>query len=265
MDIAVIDESATTGSSPLHRTSPVAKLLAFTCVLTGVIVNQNVLVVAGITLALASAVVAWRLPAKPIAALAFYPAFFAGIFALASAPDLLTGMLFVAKALTAALAALVLMFTTPYPQVFAPVQRVVPGIVGDAMLMTYRSFFLLAEKFQHLLTAVKLRSGFSRRDLLRTARGTTSALGGLLLYSFDLAQRDYDIMRLRGYEGRLRAKLPPATRPARDAAIVAAAVSLLTVALVFRVLWFALNPLSWLVPLLGAIALCAAAVYRWRS
>lgn len=265
MDISVVDRSATLGDSPLHRASPVTKLVAFGCVLTAVVVNANVLVLAGVALVVASAVVAWRLPGRPIAALAAYPAFFALVFALASAPDALTGALVVTKAVTAALAAIVLVFTTPYPQVFAPLQRVVPGVVGDAMLMTYRSFFLLAEKFGHLLTAVRLRSGFSRREAVRAGRATAQALGGLLLYSFDLAQRDYDVMRLRGYEGRLRARLPRSTSRVRDAALVLAAAALFAIAVLWRVAWLALNPLSWLVPLLGLAVLGVALVYRWRS
>ncbi len=265
MDIAVVDRSATLGGSPLHRASPVAKLIAFACLLAAVVVNANVLVVAGIAMMLAAAVVAWRLPGRPIAALAAYPAFFAAVFALASAPDVLVGVLVVAKAVTAALAAILLVFTTPYPQVFAPLQRVVPGVVGDAMLMTYRSFFLLLEKFGHLLTAVRLRSGFSRRRPLRAARATTQALGGLLLYSFDLAERDYDVMRLRGYESRLRAHLPRSASRPRDAALIGAAVAMLALAVLWRLLWFALNPVSWLVPLLGFALLGVAALYRRRS
>jgi cobalt/nickel transport system permease protein len=265
VDVAAVDRSATLGTSPLHRASPVAKLLAFVCVIAAVVVNQNVLVMGGILLALVAAVIAWRLPGRAIAALAVYPAFFAALFALASAPDLLTGLLFVVKAVTAALGAIVLMFTTPYPQVFAPLQRVVPGVAGDAMLMTYRSFFLLAEKFGHLMTAFRLRSGFSPRQPVRSARAVTRSLGGLLLYSFDLAQRDYDVMRLRGYEGRLRARLPRSTAPGRDAALVATAAFLLALAVLWRVLWFALNPVSWAVTLLGVAFLGVAAVYRWRS
>ena len=265
MRIAVVDESATLGTSPLHQTSPIAKLAAFACVLVAVVANANVLIISGIALTLVAVVVAWRLPGKSIAAFAAYPAFFALIFALSTASGPLAGALVVAKAVTAALAAIVLIFTTPYPQVFAPLQRVMPGVVGDAMLMTYRSLFLLLEKFQHLRIAVRLRSGLSRRKLIRSARATTSALGGLLLYAFDLSQRDYDIMRLRGYEGRLRAKLPKSTRPRRDAAIVAAALVILALAVSFRVLWFALNPFSWIVPVVGATVLLVAVLYRWRS
>jgi len=264
MRIAIVDESATLGTSLLHRASPVAKVIAFVLVLAAVIANANVLVIGGIALVLASAMIACRLPLKQITLLAAYPAFFALVFGFGTASPPLTAALFAMKAVTAALAALLLIFTTPYPQVFAPVQRVVPGIVGDAMLMTYRSVFLLLEKFNHLMIAVRLRAGLSGRKPVRSARATIHALGGLLLYAFDLSQRDYDVMRLRGYEGRIRAKLPPSTSRARDTAVLGTAATVLALSVIFRMLWFALNPFSWLVPVVGLVALVAALLYRWR-
>lgn len=258
MDLSVVDASATRGGSPLHRASPRAKLAAFALVLAAVVVNDNVLVVAAVALALAAAAVASRLPARAVLGLAAYPAVFAAIFAWAADAGLLGGSLMVAKAVTAALAAVLLMFTTPYPQVFAPLQSRMPLVVGDAMLVTYRSLFLLFGKFASLLRAVRLRAGLTPRHPLRSARVTTAALGGLLLFAFDLSQRDYDVMRLRGYEGRLRAYMPRSTSRTRDAAVLAAAAVLLAAAVVWRVWWRELNPVSWLPPLLAAAALLAA-------
>lgn len=255
MDVRAIDNAATTGRSALHRAAAPSKLIAFACLLAAVVVQQNVLVVASVTLALAAVVVGMRLPARRVFGLAAYPAVFAVIFAFAAAPDVLVGALFVAKAVTAALAAVVLVFTTPYPQIFAPVQRIVPEIVGDAMLLTYRSIFLLAEKFDHLRVAVRLRSGLGHGHPLRAARATAAALGALLLYAFDLSQREYDIMRLRGYEGRLRATLPPAADPRFDAAMIAGAAVVLGLAVTFRLAWAALNPVSWLLTAAALLAL----------
>ncbi|HSQ22445.1 MAG TPA: energy-coupling factor transporter transmembrane component T, partial [Coriobacteriia bacterium] len=166
--------------------------------------------------------------------LAAYPAFFAAVFALASAPDLLAGIVIVLKATAAGMAAVTLVLTTPYPQIFAPVQRVVPGIVGDALLMTYRSLFILAEKSADLLRAVRLRAGISARQPIRGARATTRALGGLLLYSFDLSQREYDILRLRGYEGGLKVTPKVSTAPAADVGAIVFGAAALALTLVFR-------------------------------
>lgn len=262
MDVRAIDLSATTGRSELHRASAVTKLVSFALVLAAVVVQQNVLVVGALTLLLASVAVANRLPLRRVFGLAAYPAVFAAIFALAAASNALIGTLFVLKAVTAALAALVLVFTTPYPQIFAPIQRVTPQLVGDALLMTYRSIFLLAEKFDHLRVAVRLRSGLGSGHPLRAARATVSALGSLLLYALDLSQREYDIMRVRGYEGRIRATISRPTHPIFDAALLLAAGAVLGTATVFRVEYAALNPLSWMPPLAALLVLLATIIRR---
>jgi cobalt/nickel transport system permease protein len=262
MDIRAIDVSATMGRSGLHRAAPISKLIAFALVLTAVVAQMNVLVVLALMLALSALAVGSRLRLGLVFGLAAYPGVFALIFAFAAAPDVLAGALFVVKAMTAALAAVTLVCTTPYPQVFAPIQRIVPEIVGDAMLMTYRSLFLLAEKFDRLLTAVRLRSGLSVRSPLRAARAAASALGGLVLYALDLSQREYDVMRLRGYERRLRATMPAAASPPFDAALLASAAALLALALTFRLAGATLTPYSWLPPAAALPVLLGAVVWR---
>jgi energy-coupling factor transporter transmembrane protein EcfT len=265
MNMGSIDTSATLGTSWLHRCSPVSKLVAFALVLTGIVVTWNLFVVLALLAALSAAVVSARLKARLAFGLAAYPALFALIFALASAPGLMTGAVIVSKAVTAALAAVTIVLTTPYPQVFAPVQRVVPVVVGDALLMTYRSVFLLLEKFSNLLRAMRLRAGLVGHSPVPSAVATTRALGGLLLYSIDLSQREYDVMRLRGYERRLVAELPRTERPAIDAAMIATAALLLATSVLWRVGWQALNPYSW-IPLAGGVAMLAVALaFRWRK
>lgn len=258
MDIGSVDRSATSDLGWLHRVSPAAKLFAFALVLAAVVTTWNVFVALALLLGLLAAAISARLDLRLAVPLAAYPALFALIFALASAPDALTGTLIVLKAMGAGLAAVTIVLTTPYPHIFAPIQRVVPGIVGDALLMTYRSTFLLLDKFSNLLRAVRLRSGLRGAHPVRMARATAQALGSLLLYSLDLAQRDYDVMRLRGYTGRLRARLPKTSSRAVDAALVAASGVALVTSVAWRVDWRALNPYSWLVPL-PALALVLVA------
>lgn len=265
MNIGRIDESATLGTSWLHRVSPVSKLVAFAFVLTAAIASWNVLVIGSLTLALAAAAVSARLKARLILPLVGYPAAFAAIFAFSAATSPLGGATIVLKAVTAALGAIIVVLTTPYPYVFAPIQRVVPTIVGDALLMTYRSLFLLLEKFANLLTAARLRAGLRGRHPVRSARMTTRALGGLLIYSFDLSQRSYDIMRMRGYEGRLHVTLPKSAAPRLDAALLAGAALLLAASVIWRVEWQALNPYSWVLPILPALGLGAALLTKGRS
>jgi energy-coupling factor transporter transmembrane protein EcfT len=262
VDVRAVDLSATSKRSALHRAAPVAKLAAFGLALGAIVVQNNVLVVAGVAFTVAALAVGSRLPLRLVFSLAAYPGVFAVVFAFAAAPDPLTGSLFVAKAIGAALCAVVLVCTTPYPQIFAPIQRIVPEVVGDAMLMTYRSLFLLMEKFDRLRVAVRLRSGLARHQPLRAVRATASALGGLVLYALDLSQREYDVMRLRGYSGRLRVTLPRSGAPGFDAALLSGAAALLALAVVFRLAGAGLTPYSWLPPVAALFALLTAVGWR---
>lgn len=265
MDIAVVDRSAVSGHSALHGAATGVKLAAFALVLAAVVVSTNLFVILTIAIILLAAVAALRLPARSMLPLAAYPAVFAAVFAFASAPDALAASLIIAKAVTAALASVILMFTTPYPQVFAALQRVTPGLVGDTLLMTYRAVFILADKLGDLTRAVRLRAGLSAGHPVRAARATTRALGGLLLYSLDLAQREYDVLVLRGYTGRLRVAVRPSRSPAADVAIIVCASALLIIATLWRIYWIRLIDYSWMLPALALLGLGVALASRRRT
>jgi len=261
MRIADVDTAAVLGDSALHRIAAPAKLLAFGLVLAAVLITTNALVIVALALALVAVVVGLRLPARTMLGFAAYPAIFAALFALATTAGALGVALVVGKALCAALAAVLLTFTTPYPHIFAPVQRWMPAILGDSALMTYRSLFLLLDRMDTTLTSVRLRAG-RPRTLASGTRMATTALGGVMFYSIDLSQRTYDVMRLRGYEGRLVvAPQAPGPLPTRVATVALAAL-LLGVAVVSRVWWATLNPISWLLPVFATLALAGAAVTR---
>jgi energy-coupling factor transporter transmembrane protein EcfT len=262
VDVARVDASATRGSSALHRAVPVAKLIAFALVLTGVIASANVLLIAAIALSLIAAIVALRLPARPMLLLALYPGIFGAIYAFAAAVDALSAALIVLKAVTAALVAVLLMFTTPYPQVFAPVQRVLPAVIADALLMTYRSLFLLLEKFSHTLTAARLRAGLVGVNPIRSAATITRSLGGVLLYSINLSQRTHDVMYLRGYDGRLAVTPQPSSSAVLDAGVVVAGALLCAAAVAWRLWWPVLNPYAWIPPLVAAVLLVGTLLWR---
>ncbi len=265
MDITAVDSAAVLGTSRLHKASAAAKVAAFTLVLATVVVTSDVLVLLSALALLVSLAVGMGLPLRRMLPLALYPAVFAAVFAFASAPSVLSAVLIIGKAVTAALGGVILMFATPYPQVFAIVQRLVPGIVGDALLMTYRSLFLLAEKLTNLTTAVKLRSGLAAGQPVRAFRATTRSLGGLLLYSLDLSQREYDVLRLRGYEGRLRVRAIPSADRAMDRAIVVGAAGLLAITIIVRTMPAAVGAYTWIFATLTILTLLVTAITRWRK
>lgn len=264
MDITAIDRSATSGRSLLHDASADAKLAGVVLLIAGVIASFNALVLLGAALVLVAAAVATRLDLRLTLGLALYPALFAALFAFASASSVGMVAVIVLKAVTAALCAVVLILTTPYPAVFSRIQRILPGIAGDALLMTYRTFFLLAERFGNMLRAVRLRSMTTGRlGPLKSARAVGTALGNLVLYAVDLAERDYDVMRLRGYSGRLRVG-PGRNRSVRaDATVLLIAALVAATGIAWRLQWRALNPYSWLPTAIALAVLAVALIWRW--
>ncbi|HET6351457.1 MAG TPA: energy-coupling factor transporter transmembrane component T [Coriobacteriia bacterium] len=257
MDIGRIDSSAVQGRSWLHGAAPAAKLTAFALLLAAVVVSSNVIVVAGIILALAGLVLACRLPARLAFGLAAYPGLFAALYAFGLGAGPLVGALVVGKAVAAALCGVVLVLSTPYPQIFAPIQRFLPAVIGDVLLITYRSLFLLLERFGHVLTAARLRAGVVGHNPVRSAKLVTRSLGGVLLYSIDLSQRTYDVMHLRGYDGRLAVSPAPAKHRWQSASAVAGALVVAVPAIGWRVGAAALAPYAWLPAAAGLLAFVA--------
>jgi len=62
-----------------------------------------------------------------------------------------------------ALAGLLVAATTPFPDLLAPATRVLPRVVGDSLVLTYRAVFILAARVESLWLAVRARGGFFAR------------------------------------------------------------------------------------------------------
>jgi cobalt/nickel transport system permease protein len=106
--------------------------------------------------------------------------------------------------------------TTPFPDLLALPTRLLPRVVADSLVLTYRAIFILADQVETFWLAVRARGGFVRRPapgaLPWAARGTTlgrrldvttTGLALSVLRGVDLSTRLYDVMRMRGYQGRL--------------------------------------------------------------
>jgi len=216
LDIAALDRWAVQGKSRLHMASPPGKIVATLLFVACVAVARDVLTLLTLYIALSALVVIARLPLRRTWMIAAYPALFAVLFAFSQwNGQWATPVVIVLKAMDAGLTMVLLIGTTPYPQLFAVIGRALPRVVADALLMTYRTFFMLLESMDHLITALRLRGGLLRGRPMRTIRNLSVALGVLLVRSFDLGQRLYEALTLRGYAGRFPAggnwkKLVPA-------------------------------------------------------
>jgi cobalt/nickel transport system permease protein len=228
--LARIDQLACSGETLWHRASAIAKLLLAAALIGVAVATRSLALLAALyalswMLALSS-----RLPARLLVAAAFYPVVFSSLFVVASWDGTWqTPARLLLRPLAACLAAVWLVGTTPYPDLFAPLSRVLPRSVGDGLFLTYRALFELNTRGEKLWRALKLRggaSGSARRRLTVAGEG----LGTLVLHGFERSQRQYAAMLLRGYSGRVCGCRHWAEWARADWAVAVAGALLLTAA-----------------------------------
>ena len=106
------------------------------------------------------------------------------------------------------LVALQLVATTGMERILTGLRRLgLPAVMVLQIALTYRFLTVLAGEIGRLLTAYRLRAP-AHRGIHPAAWG--SLAGQLLLRSFDRANRVWQAMKLRGYEGHV--PLPPGLR-----------------------------------------------------
>ena len=234
MDVQFIDELAANGRTPLHDALPWAKIAASAALLAASIAARTPSVAGAAAAAVVLFASASRSQLRHAAAMALYPVFFAGLFALGwirSGP--LFALTVVIKAFSAGLVAATLITTTPFVDIFAAISRITPALVSDALFMAYRSFFVLVNELQDLLRAVRLRGG-AGRSLMEQLRTYGQVLGVVVLHSADMTERMYRVMIVRGYSRRIEsAREWPSPRPL-DYLLIAYAVTVLGLVLALR-------------------------------
>ena len=234
MDVQFIDELAANGRTPLHDALPWAKGAASAALLAASIAARTPSVAGAAAAAVVLFASASRSQLRHAAAMALYPVFFAGLFALGwirSSP--LFALTVVIKAFSAGLVAATLITTTPFVDIFAAISRIMPALVSDALFMAYRSFFVLINELQDLLRAVRLRGG-AGRSLVEQLRTYGQVLGVVILHSADMTERMYRVMVVRGYSQRIEsAREWPSPKPL-DYLLIAYAVIVLGLVLALR-------------------------------
>ena len=111
-------------------------------------------------------------------------------------------LILIARPMVASLTAVWLVSTTPYPDLFAPLSRVLPRGVGDSLFLTYRAVFALLARVERMWSALRLR-GAMQRPVRQRFGLLGEAVGTVVLSGFDRSQRLYQAMQLRGHSGRI--------------------------------------------------------------
>jgi energy-coupling factor transporter transmembrane protein EcfT len=109
----------------------------------------------------------------------------------------------VLKALSASLAMVILIVTTPYPDVFSSIEPVLPRIITEGLFLTYRSLFVLLELTDNLVKGLRVRGGLTHGRYIKNVVNFSSGIGLLLVRGLDLSEKFYGVLNVRGYSGRI--------------------------------------------------------------
>lgn len=259
MDVSAIDYYANHGASFLHRASAPPKLVFAGLVIAAVVVSGNFYFLLGAYVTLAALVFRTGLPALRVITIAAYPAIFAVIFAAAGwNGDWIGAGVIVLKALTAALASVIVIVTTPYPEVFASLRPFLPKIIAEGLFLTYRSLFVLLALMDNLVKALRVRGGISRGRIVHNVVNFSSGIGLLLVRGLDISEKFYGVMRVRGYNGKLSGGYGRAGSLLCDGGAVLTGAVILALALIIR-FWPGLDALGIYFLYAAVIALAASA------
>ncbi|HEV8246271.1 MAG TPA: energy-coupling factor transporter transmembrane component T [Polyangiaceae bacterium] len=201
--LAKLDHGASTGSTPWHRASALGKLLLTLAIVGTSVATHSLLLLASLHAIAWLLLLTSGLPKRVAILAAAYPLVFLVLVVAArwdGTPA--TVLMLLLRPLNASLTAVWLVGTTPYPDLFAPLSRVLPRNAGDGLFLTYRALFSLLGRAEDLQQALRLRGGMSgplRRRLSMMGEG----LGTLVVHSFERSQGLYSAMLLRGHSGRI--------------------------------------------------------------
>jgi cobalt/nickel transport system permease protein len=200
---AQIDFLASAGRSPWHRASALTKLLLTTLYVALAVVTPSWGVLAVLLVTALGLCLSAQVPGRLMLAAATTPFLFSLIFVSAHfRADWDDPLILFARPIVASLTAVWLVSTTPYPDLFAPLSRVLPRGLGDSLFLTYRAVFALLSRVARMWTALRLRGALARPMSQRFPL-LGEAVGTVVLSGFDRSQRLYQVMQMRGHSGRV--------------------------------------------------------------
>lgn len=215
------------GSSPLHARDARAKLGALLVFLVAVSTTpaETQLAFAAYAVLLGIAIAVARLPFQAILRRAGLVLPFSATFALLTwwSGETMRAIALAEKSFLSGLAALILVGTTPLPQLLRALEwSGVPRPLILVVQFLYRYLFVIAGQAQHMLLAARSRQGAGRGWKVRF-HAAAGALGVLFARSSERADGIYRAMLARGFSGRF-APLEPARFGVADTVFLCAAV-----------------------------------------
>ncbi|MDW7674146.1 MAG: energy-coupling factor transporter transmembrane component T [Bacillota bacterium] len=204
MKVSLVDILSIKGDSFLHKSHTGVKIFATILLIAAIIISKNSWALGALALTAVSLLAYVKLNVIKQLPFYLYPLFFSllyGRLIMGFSGELL--FLIVAKATTAVMVLLLLIVTTPYYKIFNALSMFLPSVLVDIMLLTYRSIFLLISKIVETFTAIKIKGGTAFIKPQRWLASIGSFLSLSVIKAIDLNERNYWIMQMRGYEGKM--------------------------------------------------------------
>lgn len=194
------------GTSPLHRRDPRTKIIALVVFLIVLATaHQALSLLCAALLLLLCAALRWaRVPVMGALARAGLVLPFALVFGVVSwiGGDTARGAALVMKSYLSALAALLVVSTTPMPLLLRGIEMLgAPRFLLMVAQFLYRYLFVISEEAQHMRKAAAARGG--------SFRSAGGALAVLFVRSYQQAGEIHKAMLARGFQGRFH----PLTAP----------------------------------------------------
>jgi cobalt/nickel transport system permease protein len=204
--VTKIDHWAASGTGPLHRASPAAKLIFLFLIVAAAVLSKNPYpLIAGYGTLIVVAALS-GLPWSRVMALSWYAAVFALLYSLSIRGGIWLRLLFIVKAITPSCAMLMLIVSTPYPRIFSLLSSVLPEIIAAGLFMTYRTLFILLDMMDNFAAAIRIRGGFSPGSLYKNSANISRGIAMLLVRAVERSSRIYAVMVVRGYSGSMAEK-----------------------------------------------------------
>lgn len=209
--MAAMDNIAVNHFCWLQHCSALAKILLVIVVLGFLLTTRALAFVGGLGLLLLAIAVGNKLPLKVLMPLVLIPMIFASLFAI-SVGDWVVGLLVVGRAGVAALLVVTVFLTTPPIRLLSLISAPMPAVFAGLLFFTYRSFFILATSISNSLKAVKLRRGQEKLSWDKL-KNRAQIIGLSMIKAWDLAERQYDLLRMRGLGAGLKVNRDWRLRP----------------------------------------------------
>lgn len=204
MDLYLLDYLSVNKTSLIHRLHPITKIAMAMFLISLVFYFKNIRFLLSIYLFLNFIILVARLPWHKIFIFSLYPLLFLILFIFAMPAISMAGFLIILLKVISITTTMILLFaTTPYPCVFGYLGKVLPVFLVSILFLTYRSIFIILSIFKEVKIGFYLRAGFVPRRPIRSLKNISKAFGYLVIRAIDESQAMYEIMRLRGFKGKI--------------------------------------------------------------